>query len=1257
MRFIPDGPFIPDALLTARDEGRVVFFCGAGVSRSSANLPDFLDLTKKVISELGVGDEDAVSTLLLADERIKNDSGERVLSLDRIFGLLEQDFNDRDIEAAVARVLKPNNSSNLFAHQTMLKLAKTSHGSTRIVTTNFDRLFESCDRSLPYFCPPKLPDPSSSHEFNGIIHLHGIVNEQYTEAEGNGFVLSSSEFGHAYLAEGWATQFIKTILEKYIVVFVGYSADDPPIRYLLEAFNKHSSMLESIYAFHYQGEGDAQKAWSSKGVIPIEYETHEIFWASMQKWALRAENPEKWIQNVLNRAKKGPVHLQPHERGQVAHIVSNTDGMRQLAIMKEPLSAEWLCVFDANLRYAKPPINLKDDNQGKDPFDKYALDSDIYIPIDSDSLYAKREVPLNAWNCFTLQESDKKSFELNNISSLMGHGSMTMPALPKRLSWLGEWIVKIADDPITIWWACKQKGVHPEIVDRIQHCYRYQKKSPEIDLLWENLSIIWSKSDDPHDFKSYVLEESFKKDQLSLKLLLKLLDYYHPTLNVDTGFAYKSFPPIEKERKIDDVVHFEIDYRRLLDIEISDEFLVYYIKEFRHILEKIVVLEKAFCRRPSEIDPIYEEDDPHHEISHDDKISAYVIHFVKLMQRLIGKDISAAKQEFLSWGKDNSVFARLSIWISGEERLFPASEAAKILLEVDDNVFWSSAARRDLLITLKKRWNDYDSRNKKQIEKRILQGRKPYDFEPNSEYLEGRSWDTLTVIHWLALKGCTFTFDVETKTRKLIKLAPDWKKEYAQNADRSLQGRGGFVRTNTDYDDLVSIPLKDVLTKSVPSREEFLLERRPFSGLSEAKSVRAFLALSYALKHDNYPTWAWETFLHAKKRETDCDRLIVVIGYRLLHIPIDDMKELIYPVIAWYEKIAKKLFFSRPDLFDFLWNKLINLLETFPEKGEPRIKTNSKHYEWLEYAINTPQGRLAHLLMELIQDNDVTPETRFPEHWISRIEQLLHLSHNVSRFTLVVLSRNINWFFYIDPEWTVNNLLSYLDGSEKDKEAFMNGFLRGNQVPRIDLYRILKPYMLELSGIKNDSRNFNSNLSGILLVGWNTMDTDTGEKLISDEEMKKILIHCDENFRLAVLSNLLRWIREESSNWIEKISEFLQQIWPLHKKAKSTAISAQLCDLAFSNINVFPVIIKSVIYLVKGTTVSNARLSWSYLRKSEIVDQYPENVLDLLFVILPENPRQWPYGINDVLDNLLLAKPSLNRNFQYIELKRRWNAR
>jgi hypothetical protein len=103
MRFLAGGPSIPDELLIARDEGRVVFFCGAGVSRARAGLSDFLELAQRVIDTLGVLTDSPAWRI--DEEARKTDpkmgvSGQ--ISVDRVFGLLGRDFLARDIEAAVA---------------------------------------------------------------------------------------------------------------------------------------------------------------------------------------------------------------------------------------------------------------------------------------------------------------------------------------------------------------------------------------------------------------------------------------------------------------------------------------------------------------------------------------------------------------------------------------------------------------------------------------------------------------------------------------------------------------------------------------------------------------------------------------------------------------------------------------------------------------------------------------------------------------------------------------------------------------------------------------------------------------------------------------------------------------------------------------------------------------------------------------------------------------------------------------------------
>jgi hypothetical protein len=229
LRFFADGPSIPDELLVARDEGRVLFFCGAGVSRAKAGLPDFLGLAKSVLHELRVLPESPAQKLLDAAERVEPIAGVGgILAPDRVFGLLDREFSLTDIERAVGAALKPRDKVDLSAHRTLLALSRDARGRVKLITTNFDRLFEAATRKTPLWTPSRLPDSRGLESFEGIVHLHGLFGSGYDKPVGGNLVLSSAEFGRAYLAEGWAAEFIRAVIRSYLIVFVGYAADDPP---------------------------------------------------------------------------------------------------------------------------------------------------------------------------------------------------------------------------------------------------------------------------------------------------------------------------------------------------------------------------------------------------------------------------------------------------------------------------------------------------------------------------------------------------------------------------------------------------------------------------------------------------------------------------------------------------------------------------------------------------------------------------------------------------------------------------------------------------------------------------------------------------------------------------------------------------------------------------------------------------------------------------------------------------------------------
>ena len=323
MRFLENGPSIPDDLLNARDEGRVVFFCGAGVSQARAELPDFYGLLDRVLRDLRAPVDCVAQRAYRASKGVGDQYKiPNLISADRIFGLLQRDFDSRTVESAVAHALRSGRTEADFsAHEILLRLARTDRGHVQLVTTNFDRLFERVAAPLKAHVPPRLPDVSHDGELDGVVYLHGRVDEEYSRADGDGLVLTTADFGHAYLSDGWATRFIREIVEKHVVVFIGYSASDPPIQYFLEGLKKSQNMAGRLYAFQATESERDVAAWTEKGVTAIPHESagdHASLWQTLEEWALRADDPARWRNGVLQQSMAGPRTLASHVRGQAA---------------------------------------------------------------------------------------------------------------------------------------------------------------------------------------------------------------------------------------------------------------------------------------------------------------------------------------------------------------------------------------------------------------------------------------------------------------------------------------------------------------------------------------------------------------------------------------------------------------------------------------------------------------------------------------------------------------------------------------------------------------------------------------------------------------------------------------------------------------------------------------------------------------------------------------------------------------------------
>lgn len=226
-----------DALLDAIRDDRLVVFAGAGVSMGPpSNLASFWDLANGIAQGTGF---------------------KITPPLDRFLGQLQH--RGVAVHERAAELLTPDGSEPNTLHYELLRLFRSPE-RVRLVTTNFDLHFTTAAERV-FGCTPSIyraPALPLGYSFSGIVHVHGALPDHKE------IVLTDSDFGKAYLTEGWARRFLVDLFRHYTVLFVGYSHDDVVMNYLARALPADG--IAGRYALT-----DIDGSWDLLGIKPIKF--------------------------------------------------------------------------------------------------------------------------------------------------------------------------------------------------------------------------------------------------------------------------------------------------------------------------------------------------------------------------------------------------------------------------------------------------------------------------------------------------------------------------------------------------------------------------------------------------------------------------------------------------------------------------------------------------------------------------------------------------------------------------------------------------------------------------------------------------------------------------------------------------------------------------------------------------------------------------------------------------------------------------
>lgn len=303
---------IPNDLLAAARDGRLVLFVGAGVSISApSSLPLYDGLARSIARALGEEYDDT-------------------LTPDRFLGQLMQTHPlVKDQVRAITGSAQSLPNDN---HRALARLV-TAAGAP-IVTTNYDQHIETAASETALdlgeaYSGPALP---LGREVRGLVHLHGSVSRPASE-----LVVTDDDFGRAYLTDGWARRFVQDLFEHWTVLFVGYSHSDIVMTYLARGLPPSS---QPRYVLTDEPESSR---WENLRITPVAYPSddgHAALPLALEAWASLMN------MGVLDhhaRAKElaaGAPPVVPEEADYLADVLNTPSGAR--GFVAAATGSEWL---------------------------------------------------------------------------------------------------------------------------------------------------------------------------------------------------------------------------------------------------------------------------------------------------------------------------------------------------------------------------------------------------------------------------------------------------------------------------------------------------------------------------------------------------------------------------------------------------------------------------------------------------------------------------------------------------------------------------------------------------------------------------------------------------------------------------------------------------------------------------------------------------------------------------------------------------
>lgn len=1251
MLFIKNGPDIPERLLQAHEEGRVVFFCGAGISYP-AGLRDFGWLADALYERLGVTPNPVQQAALKANQ------------YDTAISLLEGDHSGGRlvVRKELAAILTPSDDSTkaTATHEALLTLGKCRNGKLRLVTTNFDRLFEVViarkGLTVDTFQAPLLPVPKN--RWDGLVYLHGLLSPAPRDSELECLVVSSGDFGLAYLTERWAARFVSELFRNYTVCFVGYSLNDPVLRYMMDALAADRQRGESpfeMYAFGSFTKGketDCKAEWAAKNVTPILYrhtKDHRYLHKTLQRWSETYRDGVRGKELiVVKEAIANPLitTIEDDFVGRVLWALSDESGLpaKRFADLDPVPSLDWLDPLSESRyrhgdlgRFRVPPKAEQDDKL------RFS--------------FIRRPSPYDRAPWITLVD-----------------GGAGRSGFDEPMRHLARWLTRHLDDPKLVLWLAKHGGqLHDDLACWVEHRLDeidkliHEDNNTELERIRASapsaiprpmLRTVWrmllSGRVKSHfrDFDLYRWQEVFKREGLTASLRLAFRELLTPCVELREPFRWDEGTgeagEEERPQRLKEIVDWELKLRTdyahstLRDIPNSAEWqvaLADLLPDLNLLLRDALELmsELGGANERSDLSYLHQPSISEHPQNRDFHDWTALVGLTRDAWLALSRGSQEqARLVAQQWQQvPYPLFKRLAFFAAAQESIIPPPLAIDWLLADEHWWLWSVETEREtlrLLVALAPRLNPVEL---SRLEMAILAGPPRAMFK---DEITSEDWNRIIDREvWLRLAkmraaGAALAPQAEAAMNERSAKYPQWKlAEDERDEFPFWMGDGEdlrkFVATPRRRRELVE------WLKQHPHTDHWQEDDWRQRCRDEFGTMGCAL---YALTLEGlWPLDRWREALQAWAEEKLLTRSWRYMAPVISNAPDEVIGALAHNLSWWLQALAKS-FAHHQDLFFSLCLRVLG--QAYQEDG---VDTD----EPVTRAINHPVGHVTEALLRWWYRRELEDGQGLPDELSPIFTRLCGPEKSAYRHARVLLAAHAIALFRADPEWAKQNLLPHFDWhtSVVEARAVWEGFLWSPRLYR-PLYELIKPAFLDTAKhyaeLGKHARQYAALLTFAALEPRDTFTTG---------ELKSATEALPEEGRQEAAQALMRALEgsgeQRAQYWHNRILPYWKSIWPKSRDYRTRALSEILARLCIAAREAFPEAIEVLrpwLQPVEHPDYIVRRLDQEGLAK-----RYPAAALEFLDTLIGAHAQWPPRNLGKCLGDIKSVDSSLEEDVRF----------